>query len=146
MVRGYLTRRLFKTENVQKCIQTIRDSLYLVIDLHFENNDIESVADIQMKHNLLQQVNRINYSPLIHSIKKSKISLQLESNRYNLSNIFVAKTKAEQMDMIAYDRQMRMQRLVQINSKNNNKGPLNVNRPRSMSVEDKLKKLKIIQL
>lgn len=42
---------------MQDVIKTIRDSLYLVIDLHFENNDVESVADIQMKHNLLQQVN-----------------------------------------------------------------------------------------
>lgn len=74
------------------------------------------------------------------------MALQLESNRYNLTNIFVTKTKAEQMALIAFDRQMKIQRMVQINSKNNNKGPSNVNRPRSMSVEDKLKNLKIIEL
>ncbi|XP_037028165.1 uncharacterized protein LOC119068612 isoform X2 [Bradysia coprophila] len=123
-VRGYLTRRLFKTEQVQKVIKTIRDSLYLVIDLHFEHTDVESVADIQMKHNLLQQ---------------------LESNRYNLSHIFVTKTPAEQMAIIACDRQIMINRLVKSNSTNRIKEPL-TNRPRSTSVEDKLKKLKPIKL
>ncbi|KAG4079122.1 hypothetical protein HA402_001093 [Bradysia odoriphaga] len=125
-VRGYLTRRLFKTEQVQKVIKTIRDSLYLVIDLHFEDTDVdvESVADIQMKHNLLQQ---------------------LESNRYNLSHIFVTKTPAEQMAMIARDRQIMINRLVKSNSTNKFKEPP-TNRPRSTSVEDKLKKLKPIKL
>lgn len=122
-VRGYLTRRLFKTEHVQELLKTIRDTLYLVIDLHFEDNDVDSVADIKMKHNLLQQ---------------------LESNRYNLSHIFTQKTPAERMAMIAVDTQMMMHRLVQNNSKN--KGPTNVNRSSSASVEDKLKKLKIIKL
>lgn len=48
--------------------------------------------------------------------------------------------------MIDADRQLMMHRLVQNSSKNKNTGPLNVHRSRSMSVEDKLKKLKIIEL
>lgn len=55
-VRGYLTRRLLKTEHVQEITKIIRDSLYLIIDLHSEKIDNDCAADVQMKHNLLQQV------------------------------------------------------------------------------------------
>lgn len=49
--------------------------------------------------------------------------------------------------MIALDRQLMLHRLVQ-NSSKNKKGPQssNVNRSRSIGVEDKFKKLKIIEL
>ncbi|KAJ6638458.1 Centriolar coiled-coil protein of 110 kDa [Pseudolycoriella hygida] len=122
-VRGYLTRRLFKTEHVQEIVKTVRDTLYFVIDLHFESSEVESVADIQMKHNLLQQ---------------------LEACRYNLSHIFLSKTRAEQMDMIAIDRDMKTHRLLASSQKD--KEPSNTNRSMSFSLENKLKKLKIIEL
>lgn len=54
--RGYLTRKLLKTTKVQTIIKTIRDTLRFVLDLHYEYNQNESMADIKLKANLLQQV------------------------------------------------------------------------------------------
>lgn len=54
--RGYLTRRLFKTTKVQNIIKTIRDTLLFILDMHYEGNDNESTADIELKSHLIQQV------------------------------------------------------------------------------------------
>lgn len=54
--RGYLTRRLFKTTKVQNIVKTIRDTLLFILDLHYEGNENESPADIELKSHLIQQV------------------------------------------------------------------------------------------
>lgn len=54
--RGYLTRRLFKTRKVEDVVKTIRDTLNFILDIHFENNTIETPADIELKTHLIQQV------------------------------------------------------------------------------------------
>lgn len=54
--RGYLTRRLFKTTKVRNIVKTIRDTLLFILDLHYEGNDNESSADIELKSHLIQQV------------------------------------------------------------------------------------------
>lgn len=56
--RGYLTRRLFKTVKVQNIVKTIRDTLLFILDIHFENNEKDSEADIKLKTHLIQQVMR----------------------------------------------------------------------------------------
>jgi hypothetical protein len=45
--KGYLCRRLIKTERVQNIIQTIRDTLLFILDLHSETS--RNAIDIQLK-------------------------------------------------------------------------------------------------
>ncbi|EDW65248.2 centriolar coiled-coil protein of 110 kDa isoform X1 [Drosophila virilis] len=58
--RGYLVRRLFRTEQVQRIVQTIRDTLIFVLNLHLETYgnslDQEEPANIRLKARLLQQL------------------------------------------------------------------------------------------
>lgn len=56
-MRGYLTRRLFKTTKVQTIVKTIRDTLLFILDMHYENAASETSADIELKSHLIQQVN-----------------------------------------------------------------------------------------
>lgn len=58
-MRGYLTRRLFRTMRVQNIVKTIRDTLLFVLDMHYEDNQNESAADIELKSHLIQQVGRV---------------------------------------------------------------------------------------
>lgn len=53
--RGYLTRRLFRTEDVQTIVKVIRDTLLFVIDLHHESN-LHVEEDLPLKRSLLKQV------------------------------------------------------------------------------------------
>lgn len=55
-MRGYLTRRLFKTTKVQDVVKTFRDTLLFVLDLHYEKPGDESAADVELKYHLIQQV------------------------------------------------------------------------------------------
>ncbi|XP_037726241.1 uncharacterized protein LOC119557541 isoform X2 [Drosophila subpulchrella] len=59
-VRGFLIRRLFATEQVQRIVQTIRDTLIFVLNLHLETcgNDLdaEEPANLRLKARLLQQL------------------------------------------------------------------------------------------
>ncbi|KAH8250541.1 hypothetical protein KR038_001459 [Drosophila bunnanda] len=59
-VRGYLLRRLFKTEQVQRIVQTIRDTLIFVLNLHLETRgkdvDAEEPGNLRLKARLLQQL------------------------------------------------------------------------------------------
>ncbi|XP_039442609.1 centriolar coiled-coil protein of 110 kDa [Culex pipiens pallens] len=67
--RGYLTRRLFQTERVQKVIQVIRDTLLFILDLHHESTgrqQIRSPADLQLKRTLLHQLTSACYQ--LHEI------------------------------------------------------------------------------
>lgn len=62
--RGFLVRRLFRTEQVQRIVQTIRDTLIFVLNLHLESfgngmgqqKQQEEAANIRLKARLLQQV------------------------------------------------------------------------------------------
>ncbi|XP_028899771.2 uncharacterized protein LOC105218056 isoform X2 [Zeugodacus cucurbitae] len=59
-VRGYLVRRLFQTEQVQRVVQTIKDTLIFVLSLHMETseNPVEANApdNIKLKARLLKQL------------------------------------------------------------------------------------------
>lgn len=59
-MRGFLIRRLFATEQVQRIVQTIRDTLIFVLNLHLEtcgnNLDAEEPANLRLKARLLQQL------------------------------------------------------------------------------------------
>ncbi|KAM8721468.1 hypothetical protein ACLKA7_007359 [Drosophila subpalustris] len=60
VTRGFLVRRLFRTEQVQRIVQTIRDTLIFVLNLHLETYgtqlDQEEPANIRLKARLLQQL------------------------------------------------------------------------------------------
>ncbi|KAH8300886.1 hypothetical protein KR044_001679 [Drosophila immigrans] len=60
VTRGFLVRRLFRTEQVQRIVQTIRDTLIFVLNLHMETTlggiDQEEPANIRLKARLLQQL------------------------------------------------------------------------------------------
>lgn len=61
-VRGYLVRRLFQTEQVQRVVQTIKDTLIFVLNLHMETceDPVEASApvNIKLKARLLKQVSK----------------------------------------------------------------------------------------
>ncbi|XP_037920800.1 uncharacterized protein LOC119657787 isoform X2 [Hermetia illucens] len=81
-VRGYLTRRLFRTEHVQNIVQTIRDTLLFVLDFHRETEHDLSEENILFKARLLQQ---------------------LTSACHSLQSVFQLPT-GEKMEIIARDR------------------------------------------
>ncbi|XP_026837631.1 uncharacterized protein LOC6549695 isoform X1 [Drosophila erecta] len=58
--RGFLVRRLFATEQVQRIVQTIRDTLIFVLNLHLETCGhglaAEEPANLRLKARLLQQL------------------------------------------------------------------------------------------
>lgn len=80
-VRGYLTRRLFRTEDVQTVVQVIRDTLLFVVDLYREQQHqqanggpvvsksaVLSETDANLRRSLLKQVCEkcvLNYIHLI---------------------------------------------------------------------------------
>lgn len=55
-VRGYLTRRLLKTERVQNCITTIRDTIVCALQLQRECAPHVEPSDLQLHGRLIQQV------------------------------------------------------------------------------------------
>ncbi|XP_065085386.1 centriolar coiled-coil protein of 110 kDa [Ochlerotatus camptorhynchus] len=93
-VRGYLTRRLFQTDHVQKMIQVIRDTLLFILDLHHEKTvarqQIRSPADVQLKRTLLQQ---------------------LTSACYQLHEVFFEISIPQRMEIIRRDRETLRRRL-----------------------------------
>ncbi|KAH8419802.1 hypothetical protein KR009_002718, partial [Drosophila setifemur] len=86
-VRGFLVRRLFGTEQVQRIVQTIRDTLIFVLNLHLETCgnglDVEETANLRLKARLLQQ---------------------LCSASRTLHLIFFQTSTKERMDIISRDR------------------------------------------
>ncbi|XP_055604781.1 centriolar coiled-coil protein of 110 kDa [Uranotaenia lowii] len=94
-VRGYLTRRLFQTDRVQKIVQVIRDTLLFILDMHHERaisrQHIHSPADVQLKRTLLHQ---------------------LSSACYQLHDIFFETSTVERMEIIRKDREFLKRRLI----------------------------------
>lgn len=148
--RGYLTRRLFKTTKVQNIVKTIRDTLLFILDLHYEGNDNESSADIELKSHLIQQVihafrqhanstfacqwpETFNFQFCFfhstHSHTKLSISFrfQLASASQNLHSIFVRMPMVERMDLIAKDREWQQFKMNRSKSSDNNKNHMFVN-------------------
>lgn len=53
--RGYLVRRLFRTEHVQNIVKIVQETLILILNIHQEDGN-DSQADNNLKSYLLQQV------------------------------------------------------------------------------------------
>lgn len=54
--KGFLVRRLFRTERVQDLINTIQDALVCAVQLHSENVDDINESDVELHRRLIQQV------------------------------------------------------------------------------------------
>ncbi|XP_046966016.1 uncharacterized protein LOC124534299 isoform X2 [Vanessa cardui] len=83
--KGYLVRRLMKSERVQATVQTIKDALMCALQLHQDREGIRG-ADVDLHRRLIQQITAACYS---------------------LHDTFVASTAAERCAMIAADRSRR---------------------------------------
>ncbi|XP_037971142.2 uncharacterized protein LOC105384310 isoform X1 [Plutella xylostella] len=59
--RGYLVRRLMRTERVQATVQTIRDALLCALQLHQDRGGIRG-ADVDLHRRLIQQITAACYS------------------------------------------------------------------------------------
>ncbi|KAL9878827.1 uncharacterized protein ACN2A1_011121 isoform 4-T4 [Glossina fuscipes fuscipes] len=68
--RGYLVRRLFRTEQIQRIVRIIRDTLTFVINLHFEtcenSEEANAPENVKLKARLLQQITSAGHS--LHSV------------------------------------------------------------------------------
>ncbi|CAH1119685.1 unnamed protein product [Phaedon cochleariae] len=84
-VRGYLTRRLLKTERVQNLIETIKDALLCAIQLHNAENIDES--DVELHRRLMNQVSAACYA---------------------FHDVFFTLSVSEQMSLISVDRQRKI--------------------------------------
>lgn len=84
-VRGYLTRRLIRTEKVQSLIKTIKDAVLCAIQLH--GSEVIEEADVELHRRLIQQVSAACYA---------------------FHDIFFTLSIKEQMGIIAFDRQRKI--------------------------------------
>ncbi|XP_049873650.1 uncharacterized protein LOC126372111 isoform X2 [Pectinophora gossypiella] len=83
--KGYLVRRLMRTERVQGTVQTIRDALMCALQLHQDRAGIRG-ADVDLHRRLIQQITAACYS---------------------LHDTFIASSPAERCALIAADRNRR---------------------------------------
>ncbi|KAG6455672.1 hypothetical protein O3G_MSEX009338 [Manduca sexta] len=82
VAKGYLVRRLMRTERVQGIVQTIKDALLCALQLHQDREGIRG-ADVDLHRRLIQQITAACYT---------------------LHDTFVTSTPAERCAMIAADR------------------------------------------
>ncbi|CAH2095829.1 unnamed protein product [Euphydryas editha] len=83
--KGYLVRRLMRSERVQATVQTIKDALLCALQLHQDREGIRG-ADVDLHRRLIQQITAACYS---------------------LHDTFIASTAAERCALIAADRSRR---------------------------------------
>lgn len=67
--KGFLTRRLFKTERVQSLILTIKEALVCAMELHAEDYENIQPADVELHRRLIQQVKMNCYLFYINASK-----------------------------------------------------------------------------
>ncbi|CAK1551377.1 unnamed protein product [Leptosia nina] len=83
--KGYLVRRLLRTERVQGTVQTIKDALLCALQLHQDREGIRG-ADVDLHRRLIQQITAACYS---------------------LHDTFITSSPAERCAMIGVDRDRR---------------------------------------
>ncbi|XP_050684800.1 uncharacterized protein LOC126979519 isoform X3 [Leptidea sinapis] len=83
--KGYLVRRLMRTERVQTTVQTIKDALLCALQLHQDREGIRG-ADVDLHRRLIQQIT---------------------AACYNLHDTFITSSPAERCAMISADRSRR---------------------------------------
>ncbi|KAI8437189.1 hypothetical protein MSG28_010516 [Choristoneura fumiferana] len=88
--KGYLVRRLMRTERVQATVQTIKDALLCALQLHQDRAGIRG-ADVDLHRRLIQQITAACYT---------------------LHDTFITSSPAERCAQIAADRERRRQKPV----------------------------------
>ncbi|XP_055844479.1 rho GTPase-activating protein gacF [Episyrphus balteatus] len=95
--RGYLTRRLFRTDYIQRIVQTIKDTLIFVINLHLETSGCDdSESSLKLKARLLKQ---------------------LTSACRTLHSVFFETSTKDRMEIISRDRKFIQAKLLNIKSR-----------------------------
>lgn len=97
-VKGFLTRRLLRTERVQGIIKTIRDTLEFALYFHAET-----------------PIKTGKVTPAEANLHK-RILMQLTSACYDFHDIFFKLFKAEQMAIISHDRRLLQDRIAKENN------------------------------
>lgn len=85
--KGYLVRRLIRTEKVQTLIQTIKDAVLCAMDLH--KSDVIEESDVELHRRLIQQ---------------------LSATCFAFHDVFFLLSIKEQMELIAADRQRKQEK------------------------------------
>lgn len=90
-LKGFLTRRLLKTERIGQLVRTVRDTQQFLqaFQQHSPNKELCSRQDL-----LLQE----------------RVTLQLRSARYEVYDIFFSLSNAERMQLISLDRDLARER------------------------------------
>ncbi|XP_058442893.1 centriolar coiled-coil protein of 110 kDa isoform X2 [Malaya genurostris] len=127
--RGYLTRRLFQTECVQKVVEIIRDTLLFILDMHHENRTAKrsrSPVDVQRKRTLIQQ---------------------LTSACDKLHQIFIESSTKQRMEIIRQDREKIKHKLVnRPKTSRSNESSRSVNFKCERSLDKRYRKLQLCSL
>ncbi|XP_013409410.1 centriolar coiled-coil protein of 110 kDa-like isoform X1 [Lingula anatina] len=96
-VKGYLTRRLYRTEKVQAIIQTIKDTTDLAISIQTES-PTKKMAYLNQDKNL-----------------QDRVIAQLRAGLLEIHDIFFELPVWDRMQIIAQDRQLEQERLAKQN-------------------------------
>ncbi|XP_076585274.1 uncharacterized protein cp110 [Chaetodon auriga] len=91
-VKGFLTRRLLKTERVAQLVRTIRDTQQLLRALQQQS---PGRGERCSRQDLLLQ---------------ERVTLQLRAARYEVSDIFFSLSARERMQLISWDRELAQER------------------------------------
>ncbi|XP_072515998.1 uncharacterized protein cp110 isoform X2 [Salminus brasiliensis] len=90
-VKGYLTRRLLRTERVAQLIRTIKDTQRFLQDFQCQTPGRE-------------------FSSRQDRVLQERVTLQLRSARYELHDLFFSLCPADRMQVISWDRQLARER------------------------------------
>ncbi|XP_023672707.2 uncharacterized protein cp110 [Paramormyrops kingsleyae] len=85
-VKGYLARRLLRTEHVARLVRTVKDSRHFLLAFQprtAETEEFDSEQDLELQKRVL---------------------LQLRSARYEIYDVFFSSSAAERMQIISWDR------------------------------------------
>ncbi|XP_010743293.3 uncharacterized protein cp110 [Larimichthys crocea] len=93
-VKGFLTRRLLKTERVAQLVRTIRDTQQFLQALQQQQSPGRGEFSSSRQDILLQE----------------RVSLQLRAARYEVNDIFFILSTGERMQLISWDRELARER------------------------------------
>ncbi|XP_020510049.2 centriolar coiled-coil protein of 110 kDa isoform X1 [Labrus bergylta] len=92
-VKGFLTRRLLRTEKVAQLVRTVRDTQQLLQALQQQ-----------------QSPGRGEFSSRQDLLLQERAALQLRAARYEVNDIFFSLSTGERMQLISWDRELAMER------------------------------------
>ncbi|KAI4877081.1 hypothetical protein NFI96_017055 [Prochilodus magdalenae] len=111
-VKGYLTRRLLRTERVAQLIRTIKVTMYFRTQCPSQGRAyLEVLLDTQLfLKDLRPQTPGREYSSRQDRALQDRVLLQLRSARYELHDLFFRLGPADRMQVISWDRELARER------------------------------------